>query len=96
MQRESLRMVPAVPFTLRESLKNDIVPLGVPVKGRDGKMMESIVISAGQTIVIDIMAYNRNKDLFGDDTDDFRPERWIENGGKLHKENKNYLLLHPH
>lgn len=58
-------------------------------------MMDSIFIPKGQTVSIDIMHVNRNKELFGEDADKFRPERWIENDGDLLKHPKAFETFAP-
>jgi len=43
---------------------------------RHGKVHETIRINKGQKLVISIVAMNRDKAIWGEDADDFRPERW--------------------
>jgi hypothetical protein len=50
--REGLRLLPPAPSTVREASEDSVVPLGTPIKGRDGKMMESIRINKGTTIFV--------------------------------------------
>ena len=37
----------------------------------------------GQTIWLGVYAVNRNKDVFGQDANEFRPERWLDEEKKI-------------
>lgn len=78
-------MLPPVALTVREALQDDVLPLSEPIRGRDGRMIDSLFVPQGQTVSIDIMQVNRNKQFFGQDAAEFRPERWLENDGELKK-----------
>ena len=41
-------------------------------------MISSIHVNPGQVIFLPITAINKNKAVFGEDAELFRPERWIE------------------
>lgn len=68
--REGLRLHPPVP----SFLPRDLPPEGETfmVKG------ESIFIPGGTTIGCSVEAMQRNKALFGEDAEFYRPERWLE------------------
>ncbi|KAH9819016.1 cytochrome P450 monooxygenase [Melampsora americana] len=70
--RETLRFLPPVAQTIRQSSMADTIP----VSG-DG---EPIRIGAGDEILISISAFNLSKDIFGPDAEVFRPDRWLEKG----------------
>lgn len=81
--REVGRLDPPVPMSQRTAQVDDVVPLGTPVKSPvDGKMRSSVNIKAGTQIIIAIAAYNRSREHFGQDADEFRPERWDELGNR--------------
>lgn len=61
---ETLRLYPVVPMTVREAVQ-DLVIQGVP-------------IPRGTIITIPPWAVNVDKTLWGDDADEFKPERWID------------------
>ncbi|KAF8380394.1 hypothetical protein HHK36_027879 [Tetracentron sinense] len=64
---ETLRLYPAVPVDGKNSFKDDILPDGFKIKKGDG---------------VNYMAYamGRMTYIWGDDAEEFRPERWLENG----------------
>lgn len=74
--RETLRLHTPVASTLRVAVKDDILPLSTPVTDRDGKVHEFIQIRKGQTMLIPILPVNRDKEIWGEDNNDFKPERW--------------------
>ncbi|KAL8277160.1 hypothetical protein RQP46_010488 [Phenoliferia psychrophenolica] len=76
--REILRVKSPVGNVLRRALHDDLIPLSQPIRGRSGNMISAIPVRAGQVILINTSAPNHNKEVFGEDTDLFRPERWLE------------------
>ena len=50
--REGLRLLPPAPGTVREASENVTVPLGKPVRGRDGTMIDSIYLAKGSTLFV--------------------------------------------
>lgn len=53
----------------------------MPACGDDDES-QLVLVKEGTTIVCNIYALHRRKDIWGDDADEFRPERWLE--GKKH------------
>ncbi|KAI0827902.1 cytochrome P450 [Trametes gibbosa] len=74
--RESLRVYPPVPRTIRVAQKDDIIPLSAPITDRYRNVHDYIPVPSGTPILISILAVNRDKTLWGKDADEFRPERW--------------------
>ncbi|KAJ6558119.1 cytochrome P450 monooxygenase [Mycena capillaripes] len=74
--RETLRVHTPVPSTLRVATQDDVVPLGTPFTDVYGTVHETIRINKGQTIMIPILAMNRDKAIWGTDAMEFIPERW--------------------
>lgn len=64
--KESLRMHPATGFTM---------PRVVP---RGGKQLAGHFFPEGVTVGVNSWVAHRNKGVFGDDADSFRPERWLD------------------
>ena len=67
----ALRLYPVVPGNARTAEVDTILPLG---GGEDGK--SPIFIPKGQIVQYSIYAMHRRKDLYGEDAEEFKPERW--------------------
>ncbi|KAJ2921253.1 hypothetical protein H1R20_g15838, partial [Candolleomyces eurysporus] len=74
--REVLRLYPPVPFSERLTVKEDVIPLSVPVTDRNGKVHEYLEVPKGQFVFMPILSVNRDKNIWGEDSLKFRPERW--------------------
>ncbi|KAL3418712.1 cytochrome P450 [Phlyctema vagabunda] len=70
---ETFRLHHPLGVNVRTTLKNVTLPVG---GGESGK--EPLAISKGTTIVYSLMSMQRRKDIYGEDADIFRPERWEE------------------
>lgn len=70
---ESLRMHPVVPQNSREAEEATTLPLG---GGPDGK--SPLFIGKGQIVAWTTYAMHRRHDLFGEDAEEFKPERWLD------------------
>lgn len=79
LQREILRLESPVANTLRAAGKDDSIPLGSPLKLKDGTSITSIPVKKGQNIFLSIVAVNTSQTVFGEDALEFKPERWINN-----------------
>ncbi|QRV72227.1 cytochrome P450 family protein [Ceratobasidium sp. AG-Ba] len=73
---ETLRLYPAVPATIREAAGEMHIPTSHLYTDRDNQEKDSIHIQKGDLIVVPIVAINRNKEIWGEDAMEFRPERW--------------------
>ncbi|MCJ1248985.1 hypothetical protein MMC30_006206 [Trapelia coarctata] len=72
---ESLRLYPVVPFNTRFPLKDTVLPVG---GGEDGKA--PLFVPKGQLVIWNMHVMHRRKDIFGEDAEEFRPERWLDRG----------------
>ncbi|KAJ7144334.1 cytochrome P450 [Mycena epipterygia] len=74
--REIMRVHSPVMFTHRMAMKDDVLPLAKPYIDKAGKSHHSLPIPKGQMIHIPIWGVNTDKEIWGDDADQFIPERW--------------------
>ncbi|TDL25126.1 cytochrome P450 [Rickenella mellea] len=80
--KEGLRLHPASPQTERVALKDDVLPLHTPIKTPDGKALTSLCIKKGQVFHIPFTAIQTNPRVWGPDAAEFKPERWMGEGGE--------------
>ncbi|KAJ3552918.1 hypothetical protein NM688_g3899 [Phlebia brevispora] len=75
--RETLRLFPPVTFLFRETRQDAVMPLSQPVHGVDGSTINEILVPKDTSVVIGIRASNRNKEIWGEDALEWKPERWL-------------------
>ncbi|QSZ37662.1 hypothetical protein DSL72_008761 [Monilinia vaccinii-corymbosi] len=68
---ESLRLYPVVPWNFRMANKDTTLPRG---GGRDGK--SKVFVKKGAMVEYSPYALHRRADIWGEDVDEFKPERW--------------------
>jgi len=74
--RETMRVHAPVIGTQRIAGKDDVIPLQTPYTDVHGRVHDSIKVRKGSPVVIPILAMNRSSDLWGEDSYEFKPERW--------------------
>ncbi|KNZ72731.1 Cytochrome P450 3A9 [Termitomyces sp. J132] len=57
--------------------KDILLPLSTPIKGIDGREMDSILVPKNTEIFIAILNANRDPLLWGPDSLEWKPERWL-------------------
>jgi len=76
--RETLRVFPPIPTVLRTTREDAVLPLLWPVKPAGGKAeMKEIPLKKNTGIMISILNANRSKAVWGEDADQWKPERWL-------------------
>ncbi|KAG2132746.1 cytochrome P450 [Suillus clintonianus] len=78
---EVLRLHPPAPDFIRLAGTDDIIPLSEPVCNASGEMTDSISVAKGTLIMISAVAINRSLAIWGPDAKEFKPERWLAEGG---------------
>ena len=53
------------------------MPLSQPMRGVDENYIQEIPVPKNTNVIIGIRASNRNKDLWGEDAREWKPERWL-------------------
>ncbi|KAL5504184.1 hypothetical protein ACEPAH_8258 [Sanghuangporus vaninii] len=77
--RETLRAFPPVSMVARTARKDIVLPLAWPILGTDGKTeISEIPIKANTNVTVSIIGANRSKRIWGDDAEEWKPERWLE------------------
>ncbi|KAJ6496408.1 cytochrome P450 [Mycena sanguinolenta] len=76
--REMMRVHAPVVNTQRMAMEDDIMPLAKPYIDPQGNSHDSLPIPKGQRIHVPILAINTDKEIWGEDAAEFRPERWEE------------------
>ncbi|KAL8723367.1 MAG: hypothetical protein Q9181_007300 [Wetmoreana brouardii] len=74
---ESLRLHPVVPGNNRQAVTDTVIPLG---GGEDGK--SPVFVPKGTIVDYMVYAMHRRQDFYGEDAEEFRPERWLDEGNK--------------
>ncbi|KAI9252952.1 cytochrome P450 [Phascolomyces articulosus] len=72
---ETLRLYPSVPSNGKQALEDDVLPDGAHVK-------------KGQFVLWSPYAQGRSTKVWGPDAKEFKPERWIQEDGKLKRESQ--------
>ncbi|KAG6908338.1 hypothetical protein DXG01_005249 [Tephrocybe rancida] len=75
--RETLRLHPPITFVTRVATEDCIVPLSSPLEGVDGRSMASITVPINTKIFVSIFDINRDPTLWGSDSSEWKPERWL-------------------
>ncbi|KAF9448716.1 cytochrome P450 [Macrolepiota fuliginosa MF-IS2] len=76
--RETLRVFPPVNLAfLRTARKDMILPLSKPVKGVDGRERTEIFVPRGTNVIVSAFGANCSPELWGPDTYEWKPERWL-------------------
>ncbi|KAI0685940.1 cytochrome P450 [Cerioporus squamosus] len=75
--------LPYLEAVCRESLRlprqDTVLPLHNPIRGADGQEIDEIHVPKGTNVIVGVQAMNRAKELWGEDADEFKPERWLSN-----------------
>jgi cytochrome P450 len=69
---ETLRLYPVIPINVRRALRDTTLPRG---GGPDGQ--SPIYIRKGEGVDYSYYVIHRRKDLWGEDADEFKPDRWL-------------------
>lgn len=74
--RETLRLDAPVPELLRETTQDTVLPLSEPVTCTDGTVCTSLPLEKGILIVEPLEVVHINKEIWGDDAEQFNPDRF--------------------
>ncbi|MCO5549818.1 hypothetical protein L7F22_003292 [Adiantum nelumboides] len=74
---EVLRLYPALGFINRVCWQDTVIPLSEPITLRDGTTTDKIPIKRGEYVYISTGSLNRNVSIWGENANEFIPERWL-------------------
>ncbi|KAI0789219.1 cytochrome P450 [Abortiporus biennis] len=75
--RETLRLYPPVSFVFREAFEDAVLPLSKPIIGVNGQSISELSVPKGTFVAVGLLASNRNKEIWGEDAHEWKPERWM-------------------
>ncbi|KAF8231137.1 cytochrome P450 [Tricholoma matsutake] len=75
--KETLRLHPPVPISSRCCQQDDVIPLQHPIKSKTGHTLTEVIIPKGAIAFIGISVVNRSKSIWGSNTREWIPERWL-------------------
>ncbi|KAM5544787.1 hypothetical protein V8D89_001685 [Ganoderma adspersum] len=75
--RETLRLHTPISYAPRVAVKDTVIPLATPVRGRDGTIVHQLVVPRGTEMILHYHAANTAPELWGDDAHEWKPERWL-------------------
>lgn len=70
---ETLRLQGPSPRLLRTALRDTVLPVG---GGRDGRA--PVFVERGAVVALNLWGLHHDRDIWGDDVDEFRPGRWVD------------------
>ncbi|KAI0676047.1 cytochrome P450 [Trametes maxima] len=76
--RETLRLHPPVTISQRQAVCDAVVPLSEPIRGLDGTLIDQIIVPKGTYVLLNNKASNTDKALWGEDAEEWKPERWLQ------------------
>lgn len=76
--REALRVHTPVTNTMRIARNDDCVPVSQPYRDKAGQLRDHIRLKKGDIITIPMQAINKSKAIWGEDADEFAPDRWLD------------------
>ncbi|KAG2037512.1 cytochrome P450 [Suillus americanus] len=85
VMKEVLRFCCVVYHAHRCASQDDVLPLSKPITTRSGDVIRELPVPKGIRIIASIAAYNRNKELWGEDAHVFNPDRWLDGTAKEKK-----------
>lgn len=77
--RETLRVFPPLSMVSRTTRKDVVMPLAWPIMAADGKtQITEIPVQKNTNVIVSILGTNRCKKIWGDDAEEWKPERWLK------------------
>jgi hypothetical protein len=61
-----------------QAIKDDILPLSKPIVLPNGRKTDRIVVAKGTRTILSTPLINCSRSIWGEDSWEFRPDRWLE------------------
>ena len=58
-------------------MKDTTLTLAQPLKLEDGRYVNTIPVAKNQNLFVGIATSNRDRRIWGEDADEWKPERWL-------------------
>lgn len=81
--QETLRTQPSLGTVYRQAAVDEVLPLSTPITLNDGRRVSELAVQKGTKMLVSIESYNKHRDLWGADANEFNPRRWLDAEGKL-------------
>ncbi|KAF9043397.1 cytochrome P450 [Panaeolus papilionaceus] len=75
--RETLRLYAPISQMIRQPIHDIVLPLSNPITLTSGEKTSEIMVPKGTKCILSLMGSNRNVEIWGDDADEWKPERWM-------------------
>ncbi|KAF8835284.1 cytochrome P450 [Paxillus ammoniavirescens] len=75
--KETMRLYPPVTSVNRTTTCDTILPVSVPIRSTEGTLVHEVHVPKGTDIVVSLLCANTNKAIWGDDAEEWKPERWL-------------------
>ncbi|KAH9958826.1 cytochrome P450 [Russula dissimulans] len=75
--KESMRLHPIIWMLGRVASRDDVIPLAFPIITKSGEQVSSIPVKKGTIIDVAIHVYQRLPQVWGEDADEWKPERFL-------------------
>jgi cytochrome P450 len=72
-----MRLHPILPQLVRTAARDDVIPLANPLRIKSGQLISEIPVSKGQNFMISVCGYNRLASVWGEDAEEWHPERFL-------------------
>lgn len=57
---------------------DDVIPLKFPIKSTNGEWIYEILVTRGQLVYVPIGIMDKLEEVWGENGNEFRPERWLD------------------
>ncbi|KAF8817277.1 cytochrome P450 [Phlegmacium glaucopus] len=76
--KETLRLHTITICLPREAGKDDAIPLSESIMSKSGEYIQEVHVKKGQRIILQVSAYQRLPEVWGEDADLWNPERFLD------------------